>query len=156
MLDAGHFGKRRIRRWRCNFCKTTFCEPHATVGTHYIAPEKAAQIIPMMMEGTSLRAISRLTDTDLKTILSLLETAGERCRKLWDAYVTGIRTEFVQADEIWTFSLPASTNGFRNDLAHFIKERILPVSVGVPGHLLRDLDAAELNLRSKALEFLRC
>jgi transposase-like protein len=107
MLDAGHFGKRRIQRWRCNFCKTTFCEPHANVGTPYIAPEKAAQIIPMVMEGMSLRAISRLTDTDLKTILSLLGTAGERCRKVWDAYVTGIRTEFVQADEIWTFSLPA-------------------------------------------------
>lgn len=99
----GYFGKRRIQRWRCNSCKSTFCEPHVTVGTHYIAPEKAAQIISMMMEGMSLRAISRLTDTDLKTILSLLETAGERCRKIWDAYVTGIRTQFVQADEIWTF-----------------------------------------------------
>jgi hypothetical protein len=57
----------------------------------------------MMMEGMSLRAISRLTGNDMKTILFLLETAGEQCRKIWDAYMSGIRTQFVQADELWTF-----------------------------------------------------
>jgi IS1 family transposase len=54
----------------------------------------------MMMEGMSLRSISRLTGTDLKTILSVLETTGQRCRQVWDAYVTGIRSRLVQADEI--------------------------------------------------------
>jgi transposase-like protein len=24
----GYFGKRRIQRWRCQSCSTTFCEPH--------------------------------------------------------------------------------------------------------------------------------
>jgi len=24
----GYFGKRRIQRWRCNSCNSTFCEPH--------------------------------------------------------------------------------------------------------------------------------
>src|SRR5215469_15115237 len=37
------------------------------------------------------------------TILSILETAGTNCRKLWDAKIRGIRTQFVQADEIWTY-----------------------------------------------------
>jgi IS1 family transposase len=56
----------------------------------------------MMMEGMSLRAITRLTGTDLKTLLSLLETAGQQCRRVFDAYVRGMRSDFVQADEIHT------------------------------------------------------
>lgn len=99
----GHFGKRRIQRWRCRSCKATFAEPHTKIGNHYLAPERAAQVLSMMLEGVSIRAISRLTGVDKNTILSLLETAGERCAKIWDVYMRGIRTQFVQADEIWTF-----------------------------------------------------
>jgi IS1 family transposase len=51
----------------------------------------------------SIRAIARLTGVDRNTILSLLETSGENCRKLWDSKVRAMRTQFVQADEIWTF-----------------------------------------------------
>ena len=99
----GTYGKRRVQRWRCTSCKATFSEPQPKIGTHYIAPERAAQVLAMMLEGMSIRAISRLTGVDKNTILSLLETAGERCSKIWDAYITGIRTQFVQADEIWTY-----------------------------------------------------
>src|SRR5260221_7524970 len=99
----GRYGKRKIQRWRRQSCRTTFAEPHSSIGNHYIAPEAVARILSMMMEGMSLRAISRLTEIDLKTILSLLKTAGMNCRKVWNAYVTGIRTEFVQADEIYCY-----------------------------------------------------
>jgi IS1 family transposase len=40
---------------------------------------------------------------DLKTVLSLLETAGANCRRTWNSYVVGIRTQFVQADEIYCY-----------------------------------------------------
>jgi transposase-like protein/IS1 family transposase len=99
----GTYGRRKIQRWRCQSCKATFCEPHSKVGNHYIAPERVEQILSMMLEGVSIRAISRLTDVDKNTILSLLETAGENCRRLWDRQMRGLRTQFVQADEIWTF-----------------------------------------------------
>lgn len=54
-----------------------------------------------MLEGMSIRAISRFTGMHKTTILSILETAGANCRKLWDAKIRGIRTQFVQADEVW-------------------------------------------------------
>jgi transposase-like protein/IS1 family transposase len=98
----GTYGKRKIQRYRCASCKVTFCEPHSSVGTHYIAPEKVARVLSLMMEGTSLRAITRLMDIDLKTVLSLLETTGQRCRQVFDTYVRGMRSDFVQADEIHT------------------------------------------------------
>ena len=99
----GYFGKTRIQRWRCISCHATFAEPRQKIGTHYLRMEKAAQVVSMMLEGMSIRAISRLTNVDRNTILSLLETAGEHCCKLWDAKVRNMRSDFVQADEIWTF-----------------------------------------------------
>src|SRR5438105_12920778 len=94
----GHFGKRRIQRWRCNSCKVTFCEPAPKLGTHYTDPETATKALTLMLEGMSIRAISRFTGLHKGTILSLLETAGENCRKLWDREMCGLRTQFVQAD----------------------------------------------------------
>jgi IS1 family transposase/transposase-like protein len=98
----GTCGKRKIQRYRCISCRGTFCEPHTKVGTHYIPPDKAAHVIALMMEGTSLRAITRLTGFDLKTVLSLMKTAGTQCRRVFDIYVQGMRSDFVRADEIHT------------------------------------------------------
>jgi transposase-like protein len=99
----GYFGKRHIQRWRCNSCWGTFREPAPKIGTHYTTPETAATALSLMLEGMSIRAISRITGLDKGTVLSLLETAGENCQRLWDRQMRGLRTEFVQADEIWTF-----------------------------------------------------
>ncbi len=100
----GYYSKRRIQRWRCTSCSATFADPSTSkLGTHYTAPETAAKALTLMLEGMSIRAISRITGLHKGTILSLLETAGENCQKLWDAKLRGIRTQFVQADEIWTY-----------------------------------------------------
>jgi len=56
-----------------------------------------------MMEGTSVRAISRLTGLHIGTILSLMVTAGEKCQRLLDEKVRGLRPRLVQADELHSF-----------------------------------------------------
>jgi IS1 family transposase len=56
-----------------------------------------------MMEGTSIRAIERLTGVHKSTILALLLTAGEKCQRLFDERIRNIRALLVQADELWTF-----------------------------------------------------
>lgn len=56
-----------------------------------------------MLEGMSVRAISRVTGLHKGTILSLLETAGDRCRKLMDMRMQSLPCRRVQCDEIWTF-----------------------------------------------------
>jgi IS1 family transposase len=56
-----------------------------------------------MMEGTSIRAIARLTGTDQNTIMSLLLTAGERCHRIFNAKVRGVKSHYVELDELWTF-----------------------------------------------------
>ena len=100
----GYYGPRRIQRFRCYSCKATFSEtrPKPLAG-HYISVEKAAQIINLMVEGMSVRAIARITGADKNTILSLLLTVGEKCRRISNMRVCGIRPTYVQLDELWNF-----------------------------------------------------
>jgi transposase-like protein len=100
----GTYGKRRIQRYRCHNCSATFSEPHANpLGTHTVGLDKAVQIINLMVEGMSVRAIARFTGADKNTILSLLLTAGEKCRSVFDAQVRNVRPHYVQLDELWCF-----------------------------------------------------
>jgi transposase-like protein/IS1 family transposase len=100
----GTYGKRRIQRYRCKSCKATFAAPQTnSLPGHYTTPEKAAQILSMMLEGMSVRAISRLTGAHKGTILSLMHTAASKCRALFDRMVRNIKPRFVQADELWSF-----------------------------------------------------
>ena len=99
----GYYGKRRIQRYRCRSCRTTFAAPAPKLGTHYTEPETAAKALSLMLEGMSVRAISRCTGLHLQTILALMNTAAERAQQMSDAYLRNLRVRYIQADEIWGF-----------------------------------------------------
>jgi transposase-like protein/IS1 family transposase len=101
----GYFGKRRVQRWRCTFCKSTFCEPHAklTRDTLLSNPDAAERAIKCLLEGCSIRSTERLTGLNRNTIMRLLEIVGERCEKLMDAKLRDLKCRYVQCDEIWSF-----------------------------------------------------
>ena len=56
-----------------------------------------------MLEGMSVRAISRITGMHKNTILSVMLTAGQSCRGLFNRRIRNLRPRFVQADELWGF-----------------------------------------------------
>jgi len=64
---------------------------------------KRAQILSMMVEGSSLRSISRVVGVSINTVTKLLEDAGEACAAFHDRTVRGLKTTHLQADEIWGF-----------------------------------------------------
>jgi transposase-like protein/IS1 family transposase len=99
---CGFSGRRKVQRYRCQRCKETFLDPTAEkpLGAHYTDLETVSRVLELMMEGTSVRAISRLTGLHIETILSLMTTAGEKCQRLLDEKVRGIRPNLVQADEL--------------------------------------------------------
>jgi transposase-like protein/IS1 family transposase len=101
----GYFGKRRIQRWRCNSCKSTFCEPHAklTRDTMISQPDKAAMAIQCLIEGCSIRSTERLTGLNRNTIMRLLILAGYRSAVILDAMMRDLHPRFLQIDEIWTY-----------------------------------------------------
>jgi lambda repressor-like predicted transcriptional regulator len=71
--------------------------------------DTAARVLELMMEGTSVRAISHLTGLDISTILDLMVTAGNKCQRLLDALIRNVRPNLVQADELHSFA--ATRNG---------------------------------------------
>ena len=65
---------------------------------------KRAQILTLLVEGMSLRAISRATDASINTISNLLVDAGEACSAYHDETVRRVQAKRVQVDEIWSFT----------------------------------------------------
>lgn len=99
----GTYGKRHILRYRCTLCKATFSEYEPKLGTHYTDPETAAKALAMMLEGMSVRAISRLTGLHKHTILELMKTAATKARAVLDSKVQNISPRYVQMDEMWAY-----------------------------------------------------
>lgn len=100
----GFYGRKRIQRYRCPSCSSTFSPTQEKpLGNHYIELEKAAQVVSLLVEGMSVRAAARITGVNRNTILSLLLTVGENCRQVLDRRIRGARPRFVQADELWSF-----------------------------------------------------
>jgi transposase-like protein/IS1 family transposase len=100
----GTYGRKRIQRYRCLDCGATFSETRLSrFADHYLSLEKTARIVKLMVEGMSVRAISRITGTDPNTILSILLTVGQTCSRLFNSHVRRIQPRYVQLDELWCF-----------------------------------------------------
>jgi transposase-like protein/IS1 family transposase len=99
---CGYSGKRKLQRYHCPKCNVTFIDPTAEkpLGNHYVDLDTTARVLELMMEGTSVRAISRLTGLHISTILSLTISAGEKCQRLLDTRIRRLRPNLVQADEL--------------------------------------------------------
>lgn len=64
---------------------------------------KRAQILSLLCEGTSMRAVSRLADVSINSVSKLLVDAGVVCAAFHDETVRGVKSKRVQCDEIWAF-----------------------------------------------------
>ena len=62
-----------------------------------------AMILNMMVEGNSMRSISRVVGVSINTVTKLLIEAGEACAKYHNNNVRNVQTTRVECDEIWSF-----------------------------------------------------
>jgi len=65
--------------------------------------EKRAQILHCIVEGNSLRATARLTDTAINTVVNLMIDAGKACSDYQDKAMRNLKCKRLQCDEIWSF-----------------------------------------------------
>jgi IS1 family transposase len=65
--------------------------------------QKKVQIVNMLVEGSSLRSISRVCDVSINTISKLLVEVGTACWNFHDTHVVNLKSERIQCDEIWSF-----------------------------------------------------
>jgi IS1 family transposase len=75
-----------------------------------LSTEKRAQIIGCLVEGMSMRAISRTVGVARNTIDKLLVDLGEACADYQDGALTNLDVQRVQADEIWAFCYAKQRN----------------------------------------------
>jgi IS1 family transposase len=82
-----------------------------------LARTDRAQILGMMVEGMSIRAICRLTGVSKNTVAKLLVDAGEACRAYQFETLRNLPCRRIQCDEIWSFvgakdkNVPADKRG---------------------------------------------
>nr|VFJ98033.1 MAG: DDE domain-containing protein [Candidatus Kentron sp. H] len=80
--------------------------------------DKRNIIIGLLVEGSSLRSISRLTGVSINTVTKILVDAGEACAAYHDEHVRNVSAKSIQCDEIWSFC--------------YAKEKNVPNAVNAP------------------------
>jgi IS1 family transposase len=68
-----------------------------------LASEKKVLAISMLAEGSSIRAIERITGVHRDTIMRLGVRVGEACVKIHDERMHGVPSRQIEVDEIWGF-----------------------------------------------------
>ena len=71
---------------------------------------KRAKILTLLLEGMSMRAVSRSEGVSINTVTKLLLNAGEACAQYHDAAVRDVPSKRVQVDEIWSFTYAKQKN----------------------------------------------
>lgn len=71
---------------------------------------KRIQILSMLVEGMSMRSVSRIADVSINTVTKLLVDAGNACAKYHDEHVREVKASRVQCDEIWSFCYAKKKN----------------------------------------------
>lgn len=83
--------------------------------------QKRAQIIGLLVEGNSMRAVTRLVGCSINTVTKLLEDIGAACAEFQDGAIRNINSKRVQCDEIWSFCYSKEKN-------------VAPEDKGILGH----------------------
>lgn len=83
--------------------------------------EKRAMILTLLVEGSSMRATSRIADVSINTVTKLLIDAGAVCAEYQNEHLVNIKSKRVQCDEIWSFCYSKEKN-------------VAPVDKGILGH----------------------
>ena len=72
--------------------------------------EKRVQTLSMLVEGSSMRSVSRVCGVSINTVTKLLVDAGKLCAAFHDEKVRNVAAKTIQCDEIWSFSYAKKKN----------------------------------------------
>jgi IS1 family transposase len=68
-----------------------------------LSREMQIRVLHLLVEGTSLRAVTRLTGVHRTTIMRLMLKVGTACKRMMDRRMMKLSLDHLQLDEIWTF-----------------------------------------------------
>lgn len=79
---------------------------------------KRVQILHLLCEGMSMRAVSRTADVSINTVAKALIDAGTVCAQMHEELVRDVKASHVECDEIWAFN--------------YCKQRAVPLAKSAP------------------------
>lgn len=75
-----------------------------------LKPDKQKQVVAALIEGNSIRATCRMTDTAKGTVLKLLADVGKVCKEYQDKAFHDLTCKRIECDEIWSFCYAKQKN----------------------------------------------
>ncbi len=75
-----------------------------------LSRDKRIQIITLLVEGMSLRSVTRVTGASINTVTKLLVDAGQACSEYQDLAFRNLTCKRLQVDEIWAFCYAKAKN----------------------------------------------
>ncbi len=75
-----------------------------------LEPDKRKATIAALVEGNSIRAVSRMTGVARNTVTSLLVDLGTTCAEFQDKALRNLSCRRIQCDEIWAFCYAKDKN----------------------------------------------
>ena len=81
-----------------------------TLGMNKLPIAKRTQILHMLVEGSSMRSISRVAGVSINTVTKLLVDAGEACQAFHNEAVRDVPASRIECDEIWAFCYAKAKN----------------------------------------------
>jgi len=105
-IACRRFGKHRngLQRFRCPECGKTYTEEHEKpLGSMTVPMEKAVLALKLLIEGSSIRTVERVTELHRDTICRLLVLAGEKAERIMAKQVRNLRPSDVECDEAWGY-----------------------------------------------------
>src|SRR5271169_3314404 len=73
------------------------------VDMNKLSTQRRAQIIRCLVEGNSIRATCRMTDSSKDAVLKLVADAGTACLEYQREHLRNLPCKRIQCDEIWSF-----------------------------------------------------
>jgi IS1 family transposase len=75
-----------------------------------LSRDKRIQIISLLVEGMSLRAVTRVTGVSINTVTKLLIDAGKACDEFQSLTFRNLTSRRIEVDEIWAFCYAKQKN----------------------------------------------
>lgn len=75
-----------------------------------LSTDKRIQILAALVEGNSLRSVTRMAGVSINTVTKLLVDAGTACAAFLDRELRGLQPKRIQCDEIWSFCYAKAKN----------------------------------------------
>lgn len=80
------------------------------MGMNKLPMHKRVMILNLLVEGMSMRAISRTAGVSINTVTKFLIEAGEACAEYHNQNVRNVTASNIQCDEIWSFCYAKKKN----------------------------------------------